>query len=164
VSQIILCCGKVLSGKSTFASGLQVKSGFIWFSADEWMLHFYGEPENRQDFEEKLSRCKEMIYRCADRFLGLGVNVVLDFGFWKIGERKSARSRFEETGHAVEIVYFPVSFEQQCARGQHRDAGATSKEFVMFKEKIVALNALFDEPEVDERVIDNVVFVAPNQV
>ena len=47
MAEIVLCCGQVSSGKSTFARRLAAERGHFPFSADEWMRHFYGEPPER---------------------------------------------------------------------------------------------------------------------
>ncbi|MBK9217260.1 MAG: AAA family ATPase [Uliginosibacterium sp.] len=94
MAEIVLCCGQVSSGKSTFARRLAAERGHFPFSADEWMRHFYGEPPERDVFDRQLGQCCEMIYRMAERLLARGVDVVLDFGFWQRAERIAVRQRF----------------------------------------------------------------------
>lgn len=107
----IMLCGTICTGKSTYAKCLSEK-GVVVFSADEWMLHFYGEEPDREAFDAKLVLCKEMICRQAEKFLLKGCDIALDFGFWKRAERSLVRSRFARLGVEVRLIYF------SCTQGE----------------------------------------------
>lgn len=150
MAEIILCCGKISCGKSTFAKRLETERGVFPFSADEWMLHFYGEPPEREVFETGLGRCKEMIYRLSERLLGRGQDVVLDFGFWQREERERVRARFEALGHVVQLVYFPIEEARQLAFLQCRQAGGAGEHYVFDAGTVAVLNAMFECPAKEE--------------
>lgn len=147
MAEIVLCCGKVSSGKSTFARLLGAEYGFHAFSADAWMLHFYGEPAERDVFEFQLARCKEMIYRVAESLLARNQSVVLDFGFWRKVERQTLQQRFAA---ACQWVYFPIDAERQSAWLDQRQAARGDDQFYFDADKLAVLNALFEAPEDDE--------------
>jgi len=150
MTEIVLCCGKVSCGKSTFARKLEAAHGYFPFSADEWMLHFYGEPPEREVFEQQLARCKEMIYRMAERLLARGVNVVLDFGFWKKAERRAIQERFTAAGFATRLVYFPIDQAQQITWLEQRQLGSGREHFRFDIETVDILNGMFEPPSGDE--------------
>ena len=91
MAEVVLCCGKVCSGKSTFTRILEKEYGFYAFSVDEWMLQLYDETEDRAIFESNLRRCTELIYRVSEHILTKrhDNNIALDFGFWKKEDRKT---------------------------------------------------------------------------
>ena len=154
MARIVLCCGKVSCGKSTFSKRLESEQGFFPFSADEWMLHFYGEPAEREVFEQSLGRCKEMIYRLSERLLARGQDVVLDFGFWKREERDRVRARFEALGHEVALVYFPVDEARQMRFLQARQASSGEGEHYVFDAATVSvLNSMFECPAEEETAL-----------
>ena len=153
MAEIVLCCGKVSSGKSTFARRLAAERGHFPFSADEWMRHFYGEPPEREVFDRQLGQCCEMIYRMAERLLVRGVDVVLDFGFWQRAERIAVRQRFEAAGHSCHLVYCAIAPAQQWAFLQQRQAQATLDHFRFDAEGIATLNAFFEPPGDDEHAL-----------
>ncbi|MBK9394159.1 MAG: ATP-binding protein [Uliginosibacterium sp.] len=152
MAEIVLCCGKVSSGKSTFARRLAAERGHFPFSADEWMRHFYGEPPEREVFDRQLGQCCEMIYRMAERLLARGVDVVLDFGFWQRAERIAVRQRFEAGGHRCRVVYFPIEAHRQWAYLQARQADPAVDHYAISAETLAVLNAMFEPPEPDEKV------------
>lgn len=152
MAEIVLCCGQISCGKSTFARRLEAERGFFPFSADEWMRHFYGEPPERDVFELQLGRCKEMIYRMAERLLARGTNVVLDFGFWRRAERDTVRQRFEAAGHRCRLVYFPIEAHRQWAYLQTRQADPAVDHYAISADTLAVLNAMFEPPGPDEHV------------
>ena len=154
MSEIVLCCGKVCSGKSTFASLLKRDYAFHHFSSDAWMLHFYEPTEDRRLFDERLAKCEEMIYRVSEEILVRGGNVVLDAGFWKRREREELRVRFETVGHQVTLVYFPVTFERQLEYMQIRNDANPTDCYRFDRETILTLNGLFEPPSAGEPILD----------
>jgi predicted kinase len=152
-AEIVLCCGKVGSGKSTFAKELQAQFQFSSFSCDDWMLHFYRETADRSQFDWQLGRCQEMIYRVSEQLLGHGVNVVLDFGFWKVSERETMRNRFESLGHQVAFVFFPIDPDRQIANLRARQAESGLVHYNFDETAVRTLNGFFEEPNSRERMV-----------
>ena len=159
MSEIVLCCGKVCSGKSTFASLLKREHGFHHFSSDVWMLHFYEPTPDRQLFDQRLAKCEEMIYRVSEEILAHGGNVVLDAGFWKRSERDQLRTRFEELGHSVSLVYFPITLERQMEYMQVRNYAGAADSYRFDRETVLTLNGFFEEPAPDEQIVDSKAYV-----
>ena len=123
MAEIVLCCGKVGSGKSTYARRLEAEHGFLLLSADEWMLRLHGEIADREEFADKLSRCKAMIDDLALGLLERGMDVVLDSGFWTLEERAKAKALFAQAGHRVSLLYFALPDERQLANLAARNGG-----------------------------------------
>lgn len=147
MARVALLCGKIASGKSTFARGLEAERGFFRLSADEWMLHFYGEEPDRRLFDEKLGRCLAMIERLALGLLARGVDVALDFGFWTRASREAALRRFAAPGHGAALVYFPIEAAVQAERVEARQREEAGRGYSFNQAGLRALNAKFEEPE-----------------
>jgi predicted kinase len=76
------------SGKTTYAKQLEQKHGAMRFTHDEWMSALYGDdpPEAQfQDYAIRVSRLMEITWT---RLLDLGLDIVLDCGFWSRSERE----------------------------------------------------------------------------
>ena len=150
MSEIVLCCGKVGSGKSTYARRLEAEHGFFLLSADEWMLRLHGEIADREEFADKLSRCKAMIDDLARGLLDRGVDVVLDSGFWTREERAKARALFAQAGHRVSLLHFAISDGQQRANLAARNSGAAGFHYAFDEATVQQLNRFFEAPVDDE--------------
>lgn len=150
MAKIVLCCGKVGSGKSTWARRLEAEHGFLLLSADEWMLRLHGEIADREEFADRLARCKALITDLALKLLARGLDVVLDSGFWTKRERTAARALFAEAGHRVSLVHFALTDERQRANLTARNAGAPGFHYVFDEATVRQLNRLFEAPDEDE--------------
>lgn len=153
MAEIVLCCGKVCSGKSTFARILEREYNFYAFSADEWMLQLYEETEKREVFESNLRRCTELIYRVSERILKQRIdnNVALDFGFWRKEDRTTVAQRFGSQGFTVSMVYFPITVTRQASFMNKRQSVAGNNHYDFDIETIETLNAYFEEPDTGEK-------------
>ena len=93
---VFMLCGLTGSGKTTYAERLEREHSAVRFSVDEWMIALHGHHMPREVFDERLAAIKDLLWDVARRLLALGINVVLDFGFWKRAERLDFKVRAEE--------------------------------------------------------------------
>jgi predicted kinase len=163
MSEIILCCGKVGSGKTRFATFMEQFRGWFHLSADEWMLHFYGEIADKNEFRTKLETSKEMICQLAESLLARQQNVILDFGFWTKTERTRFKFRFEALGFKTTLLYFPVTFNEQIENIKKRNAEQPQGSYCFTELEIIELNAKFEEPDAIE-VVEVRAYCRLNQV
>lgn len=152
MAEIVLCCGKVCSGKSTFTRFLEKQFNYYTFSADDWMLQLYEETEDRLIFDTNLLRCTEMIYRVSEKILHKNHtnNVAFDFGFWKRSNREEILNRFIKQGFTVSLIYFPIEFEQQIKYMNLRQKEKESYHYRFNEDTVLTLNKYFEEPGITE--------------
>lgn len=95
--------GYLCSGKTTFASELERRCAGIRLSLDEWMIRLTGEPVHLDDdLYERLYRLAAELW---PRIAGRGIDVVLDFGFWRRARRDEARATAAEIGVPVRLYW-----------------------------------------------------------
>ncbi len=91
--------GYLGSGKTTFARQLAEQTGSVRLSMDEWYLRVFNEGRPTHHLDESRSR---RLWLALDdlwpRLLVLGVDVVLDFGFWRRSDRDRARALARQAG------------------------------------------------------------------
>jgi predicted kinase len=81
------------AGKTTFAKRLEVELKAVRFSHDEWMARLYGDDPPAERFAAHSANIWDVMQGTWSRCLALGLDVVLDLGFWARDERDSVRSR-----------------------------------------------------------------------
>jgi predicted kinase len=79
--------GYLGAGKTTLARRLERNIPAIRFSHDEWMVRLYGSDPPIEQFADFYRRIYEQVEEIWLRCLELGIDVVLDFGFWSRQER-----------------------------------------------------------------------------
>ncbi len=109
--RVILICGKICSGKSTYAEKLKREIQAVILSCDEITLTLFEEGLG-EHHDEMTERVKRYLFQKSLDLLEAGVSVILDWGFWKRAERDAARRFYEEQGIPYEMHYIEVSHEE----------------------------------------------------
>ena len=160
MARVIICCGKICSGKTTFCKRIEKDHNVFIFNADEWMMHFFGEAPDCSVFHLQLKKCTAMIYRIAEKLLMRGIDVAFDFGFWTKKDRDDCIARFDRKLHDITVVYFPIDDKKQIEYIHKRQAGNMENTFVFTEEKLKRFNEKFQVPLKNECInIDSFVFI-----
>ena len=110
------------SGKTTFAKRLEQQLPAFRFSPDEWMVSLYGPNPPADSFQAYYDRVEGLIWQSAARLLDMGVEVVLDFGFWSRASRDEARARADALGVPYRLYALFCSPETMWRRVLDRKA------------------------------------------
>lgn len=148
MAKLILICGKLCSGKTTYAKTLPAVS----LSVDELMLSLL-DPYLGDLHEVYAARAKAYLLQKTEELLANGVDVVLDWGFWKAAERKAIRERFSRLGHVVELHYLAIPNDVWEARIEGRNQAILRGEVQAYHvdENLRNLfESLFEPPEEGE--------------
>jgi hypothetical protein len=101
-------------GKTTLARRLEAEHAAIRFTHDEWMRALYGKDPPEAFFADYAGRVSGLIEVTWTRCLELGLNVVLDFGFWSRSERD--RTRALVARHGGECRLYRLTCPDEIAR------------------------------------------------
>lgn len=155
MAKAILICGKIASGKTTYAHELIRKQPAVLLSVDEIMLALL--PAQLGDQHEAYAeRTQQFLFRKAAEILGCGMNVVLDWGFWQKKSRKTARAFFEQQGIACEFHYLCISDAEWKRRIEKRNQQVRSGEsdaYLVDEGLAAKFERLFETPSRDEMEI-----------
>lgn len=155
MADILLCCGKIASGKTYFCSQLDMEKNYFVFNTDEWMIHFYGQSPDCSVFHERLEKCTSLIYTLASKLLDKGIHVVLDFGFWTKDDRKTCLDYFKKMNPKSKrfILYFPIDDARQKENLDKREKNLPKDTFRFTDEKLAFFNRKFEEPKEKEMIL-----------
>ena len=148
-------CGKVCSGKSTYAAHLSTCINAVILSSDELMLTLFDE-QLGDKHEVILSKCTSYLFSMAERIASAGCDVILDFGFWTRKARKSIIKRFAKKGFEVELHYLRISDVVWHERIEKRNSSANLQKSLCYyiDEGIrVKCGQIFQEPLEEECTI-----------
>lgn len=142
-----LVCGLPGSGKSTFAERLASDERALWLSPDHWMSRIVGDGYD----EAKRAAVEAVQWELAERVLALGVDVILDNGFWTRAERDSRRARAAALGASTRLHYMDVSLAELHVRLAARNRALPPDSFTVEPEALDRWSLLFEAPADDER-------------
>ena len=100
--KIIAICGKICSGKTYYAQSLKDKENAVILSCDELTNDLFDN--NLGDSHDEMSeRIWAYFYKKSAELVGIGCNVILDWGFWKRADRDNLRNSCKRNGISKEI-------------------------------------------------------------
>ena len=126
-------CGKICSGKSTYADKLRIANKAVLLSIDEITLALFGRDAG-ENHDMYVERTEKYLFEKSVEIIESGINVVLDWGFWTKAERDFAKEFYHSRGIDFEIHYIYISDETWQRNIQKRNAevlaGKTSAYYV----------------------------------
>ena len=138
--------GYLGAGKTTFARQLERNIPAIRFSHDEWMVRLYGDDPPIEQFAVFYWRIHEQVEEIWLRCLELGLDVVLDFGFWTRQERDATRAKIIALGAEAHLYRLTCPEDEAWRRIEERNANLQGSllivrnTFEVFKERFEPLD------------------------
>lgn len=140
------------SGKTTEAIRLAREYRALRLTPDEWQYHLFGSDfnvtEDNMDHDLRHTKIEELMWKTAKEVLQLGVDVILDFGFWSKEERDALRVEAASLGVGFRMHYMECSKEALWARIEKRNQ--QEGQFHIQKKDLEEWWAVFQPPSNEE--------------
>ena len=114
--------GFIGAGKTTLAHRLEEQLPALYLNADEWMVHLHGPDPAEELFRPALARVHLLIRKLAERALHLGLNVVLDDGYWTRASRNELRAWADGLRVPLHLHALSLPEDEACRRVARRNA------------------------------------------
>ncbi len=111
-----LMVGLPCSGKTTYARQLAREVNALLLTVDVWHLTLFGDDVGHESHDERHERLEKIMWDIAKHVLGMGGDVILDFGFWARVERDDFRNRAEGLGANLNVHYMDVPYSELYRR------------------------------------------------
>ncbi len=145
------------SGKTTLARALEAEHSALRLTVDEWHIRLFGcdvhDDSDESDFathDARHAAVESLLRDVAARVLALGVDVILDFGFWSRAERDELRARAHELGAASRVHFTAASEELLLERIRARNARRPPGTFHIPEAKLREWVCRFEPPLPEE--------------
>ncbi len=128
MATLFLTCGLPGSGKTTIARRIEWEYSAVRLTADEWLseIQTHLPSRERDDLRPAVERIQ---LRLVERLLGLGCNVVLDWGLWVKVERDQYRTLARRLNADVVLCAIDLPLDQLRTRLIRRNADRRKDEF-----------------------------------
>jgi predicted kinase len=150
MATLFLICGLPGAGKTTLARQLEESRPALRLCPDEWIGTILDNPNDMAELSRLRNPIEAIQWDVAKRALFLGVDVVLEFGFWSRQERTFFRKEAEALGAKVELRYLEVSRDELWARLARRNADLKPGLFEVTEEQLDLFSSWFEPPAPDE--------------
>lgn len=150
--KVILICGKICSGKSTYAKKLCQERRAVILSVDEIMLSIFGQHCGDMH-DEYAARTQKFLFEKSVELCESGLDVILDWGFWTRKSRECAKEFYKSRNIECEFHYIDVSDNTWNSYLKKRnDSVLSGKTLAYFVDKNLAAKfaSRFEMPERDE--------------
>jgi len=143
-------CGLPCSGKTTLARQIEHECSALRLTPDEWITRLFGADLSEEALDEARDPVEGILWDLAARLLVLGIDVVLDFGFWSRSERAEFRSRAAQLGTHTELHFLNVPEEVLLTRLAARNAQLPPGTFWIDEARLRLWSRRFEPPTLDE--------------
>lgn len=152
MANVIMTCGKICSGKSTYAEGLRKSRNAVLLSIDEIMLAMFGQYVGEMH-DEYVARTEKYLLGKSLEIIDSGINVVLDWGVWTKAERAEARKFYRSRGIDYELHYIDVSdavWRERIAKRNKAISEGKINAYYVDENLAAKFGAIFEPPLEDE--------------
>ena len=147
--KVIMTCGTICCGKSTYARKIRAEGNAVILSIDEITLALF--PDGSGDMHDTyVLRAEQYLLELSLQILQTGADVILDWGLWTRAARDRIRGFYASRGGIrTELHYLRISPEAWNRRIKKRNASGEAAYYVDegLLQKAVSL---FEEPSEDE--------------
>lgn len=141
-----LICGLPGSGKSTLAAKLECELPGLLFTPDAWI-----ERMNKDGHKKgKRKLVEELQWDAARKALRLGLDVILENGFWSKYERQQYREQATATGAQTILHFLDVPTDELKSRLHNRNKSLPPNACYVNPDLIDIWLTEFEPPSVDE--------------
>ena len=145
-----LMVGLPCAGKTTRAKLLEKELNALRLTPDEWQLRLFGQDAEAPEHDWRHDTIEDLMWRTAATVLGHGVDVILDYGFWKKIERDDYRARAAGIGARCRIHLLDVAEDILLRRLDIRNETGDPTSFRMSRAQLSAWLSHFECPSSEE--------------
>lgn len=147
---LTLICGLPGAGKTTLAKQLEQSQPGLRLCPDEWITPILADPSDQQELDRLRDPIEALQWDVASRALELGLNVILEWGFWSIRERERFRQEALAIGAQVDLHYPEVERDKLWQRLSRRNANLPPGTFLVTEEQLDLWLSWFEPPTAAE--------------
>ena len=118
---------------------------------DDWIAKIVKDQNDRSEIDRLRDPVEELLWDLAKKTLLLGIDVILEYGFWSREERSWFRGEAEAIGAHVEVKFLLVDKEELWSRLSKRNVSLDYATFYNSRKELEASWNVFEPPSEEEQ-------------
>jgi predicted kinase len=135
------------AGKTTLAKQLESTQHALRLCPDEWIKTIIKDENDRIEMDRLRDPVEKLQWNIGQKLLRLGLNVILENGFWSKEERMEYRDIAKGLGANVVLHYLDVPKAELWRRIQKRNAELPDDSFRVAKHELEEWLSWFTPPD-----------------
>lgn len=147
--KVLIMCGKICSGKSTYAEKLKLENKAVILSVDELTLALF-ENQAGEKLDFYVEKLKDYFLKKSLDIVEAGADVILDWGFWTKKERDYAREFYDSRNISYQFYYMNVGIDEWKKRILKRNQEIKREQLEAYpidKGLLSKVEKMFEEPD-----------------
>jgi predicted kinase len=107
-------------------------------------------PTDKSELDRLRNPTESLQWNVAERALSLGVDVILENGFWSREERDKIHAKGKALGAKVELHYHDVCMDELAKRLETRNQNLPPSTFIISRKELELWASWFEPPFVEE--------------
>ncbi len=152
MAKVILICGKICSGKTSYARSMMKHQSMVLLSSDELISTLF-HPNENEYHDKVIENAQNYLLQKSTGILNAGVDVILDWGFWTQGQRASVGKFYADRHIQTEWYYLDIEDAERQEYIEKRNRAVLSgktKDYYVDQGLMEKMNRLFEAPEREE--------------
>jgi predicted kinase len=152
IATLHLICGLPCSGKTTLAKVLERELPALRLAPDEWIVRLFGPDIADEALDAVRDPVEAALWNLTAHVLVLGLDVILEYGFWTRAEREEYRRRAAVLGARSKLYFTDGSEEELLHRLAQRNTDRPAGTFRIEEVQLRRWMRTFEPPDADELV------------
>lgn len=151
--KVFILCGKIASGKTTYANLLCEEANAMNLSIDDVMLKLYDNCLGPEKHRKVMEQITAYFLTLIPQIFHKGCSVVLDYGYWTKSERDWIKEQCKNAAFPYEVHYLEIEEEIRLNRLHDRNLKnmkQIERQYIIQDELQKRLDARFEIPNKDE--------------
>ena len=147
--KVLIMCGKICSGKSTYAEKQKLENKAVILSVDDLTLALF-ENQAGEKLDFYVEKLKEYFLKKSLDIVEAGADVILDWGFWTKKERDYAREFYDSRNISYQFYYMNVGIDEWKKRILKRNQEIKREQLEAYpidKGLLSKVEKMFEEPD-----------------
>lgn len=144
--KVYMLCGLPGSGKTTYAKKIEMNTQCVRLSLDERLISRYGKSFEASKYREYERNVEDELKKELKDAISNGVNVILDYGFWKKAKREEYRQIISQLNAEAETIYFKTDIRILKKRLKVRNLNKSDIDQYVSYDMLDNFAAEFEEP------------------